>query len=38
VTTSLGDLQEVHAVTLDHSDGWIMFDISAEPTDNGKGL
>jgi hypothetical protein len=36
--TSLGDLQEVHAVMLDHPDGWITFDVSAEPTDNGKGM
>jgi hypothetical protein len=36
--TSLGDLQEVHAVMLDHPDGWIMFDVSAEPTNNGKGM
>jgi anaphase-promoting complex subunit 10 len=36
--TSPGDLQEVRAVTLDRPDGWITFDVSAEPTDDGEGL
>jgi hypothetical protein len=36
--TSLGDLQEVRAVTLDRPDGWITFDVSAEPGDDGEGL
>ncbi|TFY52213.1 hypothetical protein EVG20_g10653 [Dentipellis fragilis] len=36
--TSLGDLQEVRSVTLDKPDGWITFDISAEPGDDGEGF
>ena len=36
--TSLGDLQEVRAVTLDRPDGWITFDVSSEPGDDGEGL
>jgi anaphase-promoting complex subunit 10 len=36
--TSPGDLQEVRAVTLDRPDGWITFDVSAEPGDDGEGL
>jgi Anaphase-promoting complex, subunit 10 (APC10) len=36
--TSPGDLQEVRAVTLDRPDGWITFDVSAEPSDDGEGL
>ncbi|KAI0249854.1 anaphase-promoting complex subunit 10, partial [Lactifluus subvellereus] len=36
--TSPGDLQEVRAVTLDRPDGWITFDVSAEPCDDGEGL
>jgi anaphase-promoting complex subunit 10 len=36
--TSAGDLQEVRAVTLDRPDGWITFDVSAEPGDDGEGL
>jgi anaphase-promoting complex subunit 10 len=36
--TSPGDLQEVRAVTLDRPDGWITFDISAEPSEDGEGL
>jgi anaphase-promoting complex subunit 10 len=36
--TSPGDLEEVRAVTLDRPDGWITFDVSAEPGDDGEGL
>ncbi|KAH9972729.1 anaphase-promoting complex subunit 10 [Lactifluus volemus] len=36
--TSPGDLQEVRAVTLDRPDGWITFDVSAEPSDDGEGF
>jgi anaphase-promoting complex subunit 10 len=36
--TSPGDLQEVRAVTLDRPDGWITFDVSAEPGDDGEGF
>ncbi|KAI0270800.1 anaphase-promoting complex subunit 10 [Russula aff. rugulosa BPL654] len=36
--TSPGDLQEVRAVTLDRPDGWITFDVSSEPGDDGEGF
>lgn len=36
--TSAGDLQEVRAVTLEKPDGWITFDVSAEPGEDGEGL
>ena len=28
----------MRAVTLDRPDGWITFDVSAEPGDDGEGL
>ncbi|KAI0048996.1 anaphase-promoting complex subunit 10 [Auriscalpium vulgare] len=36
--TGPGDLQEVRAVTLEKPDGWITFDVSAEPGEDGEGF
>ena len=36
--TGLGDLQEVRAITLEKPDGWITFDVSTEPSEDGDGL
>ncbi|PPQ91829.1 hypothetical protein CVT25_000276 [Psilocybe cyanescens] len=36
--TGLSDLQDVRIVTLDKPDGWITFDVSSEPNEEGDGL
>ena len=36
--TGLGDLQDVRVVTFDKPEGWITFDISSEPNEEGEGL
>ncbi|KAF9048496.1 anaphase-promoting complex, subunit 10/DOC domain-containing protein [Panaeolus papilionaceus] len=36
--TGLGDLQDVRIVTFDKPDGWITFDVSSEPNEEGDGL
>ena len=36
--TGPGDMQEVRSVTIDKPDGWITFDVCAEPADDGDGL
>ncbi|THH09742.1 hypothetical protein EW146_g8599 [Bondarzewia mesenterica] len=36
--TGLGDLQEVRSITLEKPDGWITFDVSTEPGDDGDGF
>jgi len=36
--TGPSDLQDVRAVTLEKPDGWITFDVSSEPNDDGDGL
>ncbi|KAH9481521.1 Anaphase-promoting complex subunit 10 [Psilocybe cubensis] len=36
--TGLSDLQDVRIVTLDKPDGWITFDVSSEPNEDGDGL
>jgi len=35
--TGPNDLQELRYVTLDKPDGWITFDVTSEPTDEGEG-
>ncbi|KAI0782290.1 galactose-binding domain-like protein [Abortiporus biennis] len=35
--TGPSDLQDVRAVTLDKPDGWLTFDVSSEPSDDGEG-
>ncbi|PPQ96241.1 hypothetical protein CVT26_005568 [Gymnopilus dilepis] len=36
--TGTSDLQDVRVVTLDKPDGWITFDVSSEPNEDGDGL
>lgn len=36
--TGQSDFQDVRVVTLDKPDGWLTFDVSAEPNDDGEGL
>ncbi|EIM91196.1 anaphase-promoting complex subunit 10 [Stereum hirsutum FP-91666 SS1] len=36
--TTASDLQEVRSLVLDKPDGWITFDVSAEPSDDGEGF
>ncbi|KAG6808630.1 hypothetical protein H0H92_003453 [Tricholoma furcatifolium] len=36
--TGPGDLQDVRVVTLDKPEGWITFDVSSEPNEEGDGL
>lgn len=36
--TGLGDLQDVRVLTLDKPDGWITFDVTSEPVEEGEGL
>ncbi|PBL03858.1 anaphase-promoting complex subunit 10 [Armillaria gallica] len=36
--TGSTDLQDVRIITLDKPDGWLTFDISSEPNDDGDGL
>lgn len=36
--TGPSDLQDVRVVTLDKPDGWITFDVSSEPNEDGDGL
>ncbi|KAG6835423.1 hypothetical protein H0H93_001586 [Arthromyces matolae] len=36
--TGPGDLQDVRVVTLDKPEGWITFDVSSEPNEDGDGL
>ncbi|KZS99928.1 APC10-domain-containing protein [Laetiporus sulphureus 93-53] len=36
--TGLHDLQDVRAIHLDKPDGWITFDVSAEPSPDGDGF
>lgn len=36
--TGPNDLQDVRVVTLDKPDGWIIFDVSSEPNEDGDGL
>ncbi|ETW82954.1 hypothetical protein HETIRDRAFT_458552 [Heterobasidion irregulare TC 32-1] len=36
--TGLGDLQEVRSITLEKPDGWITFDVSTEPSEDGDGF
>ncbi|KAF8638190.1 hypothetical protein AX17_002387 [Amanita inopinata Kibby_2008] len=36
--TGPSDLQDTRVVTLDKPDGWITFDISSEPNEDGDGL
>ncbi|KAJ7105746.1 galactose-binding domain-like protein [Mycena crocata] len=36
--TGPSDLQDVRMVTFDRPDGWITFDVSSEPTEDGEGL
>jgi len=35
--TGPSDLQDVRVVTLEKPDGWLTFDVSAEPNDDGEG-
>ncbi|KAF9493389.1 galactose-binding like protein [Pleurotus eryngii] len=35
--TGPSDLQDVRVVTLDKPDGWISFDVSSEPNEDGEG-
>lgn len=35
--TGPSDLQDVRVVTLDKPDGWITFDVSSEPNEDGEG-
>ena len=35
--TGPADLQDVRILTLDKPDGWITFDVSAEPNEDGDG-
>jgi len=36
--TGPSDLQDVRVVTLEKPDGWITFDISSEPSEDGEGF
>jgi len=36
--TGPSDLQDVRVVTLEKPEGWITFDVSSEPNDDGDGL
>ncbi|OCH94904.1 anaphase-promoting complex, subunit 10 [Obba rivulosa] len=36
--TGPSDMQDVRIVTLDKPDGWITFDVSAEPNEDGDGF
>jgi len=36
--TGQSDFQDVRVVTLDKPDGWLTFDVSAEPNDDGEGF
>jgi hypothetical protein len=36
--TGPSDLQDVRMVTFDRPDGWITFDVSSEPTEDGDAL
>ncbi|KAH9941355.1 anaphase-promoting complex, subunit 10-domain-containing protein [Amylocystis lapponica] len=36
--TGANDLQDVRIITLDKPDGWITFDVSAEPAEDGEGF
>ncbi|KAF4614063.1 hypothetical protein D9613_007672 [Agrocybe pediades] len=36
--TGPSDLQDVRVVTLDKPDGWITFDVSSEPSEDGEGM
>ncbi|KAG7450971.1 anaphase-promoting complex, subunit 10 [Guyanagaster necrorhizus] len=36
--TGSTDLQDVRIITLDKPDGWLTFDISSEPNEDGDGL
>lgn len=36
--TAPSDLQDVRSLLLDKPDGWITFDVSSEPADDGEGL
>ena len=38
VGMSPGNLQEVHAVTVDCPDVWMTFNVSVEQSNDGKGL
>lgn len=35
--TGPSDLQDVRVVTLDKPEGWLIFDISSEPNEDGDG-
>jgi len=36
--TGPGDLQDVRVISLEKPDGWITFDVSAEPNEDGEGF
>ncbi|KAF8920115.1 anaphase-promoting complex, subunit 10-domain-containing protein, partial [Mucidula mucida] len=36
--TGASDLQDVRIITLEKPDGWITFDVSSEPNEDGDGL
>jgi anaphase-promoting complex subunit 10 len=36
--TGPSDLQDVRVVTLEKPEGWITFDVSSEPNEDGDGL
>lgn len=36
--TGPSDLQDVRLFALDKPDGWLTFDVSTEPNDDGEGL
>ncbi|THV02764.1 anaphase-promoting complex subunit 10 [Dendrothele bispora CBS 962.96] len=36
--TGPSDLQDVRVITLDKPDGWLTFDVSSEPNEDGEGL
>jgi anaphase-promoting complex subunit 10 len=36
--TGPSDLQDVRVITLEKPDGWITFDVSSEPNEDGDGL
>ncbi|KAF5392323.1 hypothetical protein D9757_001369 [Collybiopsis confluens] len=36
--TGPNDLQDVRIITLEKPDGWLTFDVSSEPNDDGEGL
>lgn len=36
--TGYGDLQDIRILTIEKPDGWITFDVSMEPNEDGEGL